>query len=212
MTKTKKLFLLFATVLVVVIVATGAVWFNITYTDCSMSEETFEEITDYKPENYLDSGILYADKEKAVFYCFDGVFSYNYNEDKIEQMIDIKLLNCAINEHKQNKGTTIHSDGEKIAFVNYGDDKEKYDNYLVYIKTGLAKKENEPALNDKLHSIVMTSWISNTDFWRSGMCSYVGDEMFYMELDKGDEIAQLKLVISDKNTNDRREFYPFGNN
>ncbi len=208
MSKTKKILSLCAVVLVVAIVAVGAVWFNITYTDCRMSEKTFEDIIDYKPENYLDSGVLYADKDNVVFYCLNGIFAYNYNENNINQMIDIRRLNCAINEHKQTMGTTIHSNGEKIALINWGDDKEKYNNYLVCIKTGLAKKENEPRLG-KGSGPGWASWIAELDCWRSGTFMYVGEEMFYMELDKGDKLGQLKLVASDKNTNARREFYPF---
>ena len=208
MTKFRKIGILFAVFFALFIVA-GAWYLSSVYTNCRMSDEAFEEIVRCTPDHYLDSGILYADEELTVFYCLNGIFVYDYNEDKLKRMIDVEKLNCAINEQKQNMGTTIHCDGEKIALINYGDEKEKFNNYLVYIKTGLAKKEKEPMLNDTLRSIVQVSWISELDCWRSGMCTYVENEMFYMELDKGDEIAKIKLVASDKNTHDRREFYPF---
>lgn len=207
MTKTKKA-LLISVVVLFSLVAFAGWYFLDVYTDCRMSDETFNEVINYRPEDYFDSVILYADEQKTVFHFLSGIFTYNYNEDKIERIIDIKKLNCAINEQKQNMGTTILSDGEKIALINYGDEKEKFDNYLVYIKSGLAKKEMEPEMMQG-GAAAFPSWISELDCWRSGMCTYVGNEMFYIELDKGDKIAKIKLVAADNDSDERREFYPF---
>lgn len=207
MTKTKKIIMLFTMVLALIIVAT--IWYiSGIYTNCRMTAEAFEEIVSFKPDHSLDSGILYADEENAVFSCLDGIFVYNYNEDKVERMIDVRRLNCAINEGKPDMGTVIHSNGEKIALINWGDETSKFDNYLVYIKTGFAKKENEPRLG-KGSGPGWASWIAELDCWRSSSFMYVGEEMFYMELNKGDKLERIKLVVADKNTNARREFYPF---
>ena len=210
MTKIKKVLLICAVVLVVAIVV-SACYLSSIYTDCRMSNETFENSLAQPVGEYVDADMLYADEEKAIFYYINGIFVYNYNYDKIEQMIDLEKLNCAINQPEPTNGITIHasSDGKKLGLYNYaqGDEEKQFDNYLIYTETGIGKKEAEPDIGNG-GGIGWASWIAELDCWRSGMFVYVGKDSFYLELEDDEQITQLKLVAVDEN-NQRKEFYPF---
>ena len=156
--------------------------------------------------------ILYASEEKMIFYGVIGLIVYNFNDEKITNVVDLKSINM---NHIQSDEATIfkvESDGDKILMYNenHTDNSYMYDVISGKLeKTELNQLENEY----KLNYVDETEFLTKSEEleYSYNVVSINEKKVCYLSYptDKQKGIEDLKIVVLDKETKDEKVFDVF---
>lgn len=216
--KNGRLSKLFAGILFgVIIVAIISVGVFMALNDTKDYEMTDEEFSNYihRPIGSIMAEIDYIDNEKLVFHYLKGLFVLNLESNELEQKIDLSKLNVA--GHTQGSCHTVFNfdkQGEFAYLTNKStpeDEAEKYDDYIINLKTGEAKIGTMPDGTELFVNYAETfSTVSETIGWISDRCIILGDKIHYLTT-QDSIIAAIQLVTVNKNQqNDVSMQYVFG--
>lgn len=156
--------------------------------------------------------ILYESEEKMIFYGVIGLIVYNFNDEKITNVVDLKSINM---NHIQSDEATIfkvESDGDKILMYNenHTDNTYMYDVISGKLeKTELNQLENEY----KLNYVDETEFLTKSEEleYSYNVVSINEKKVCYLSYptDKQKGIEDLKIVVLDKETKDEKVFDVF---
>ena len=207
--KTGRLSKLFAGILFgVIIIAIISVGVFMAVNDTKDYTMTDEEFSNYihRPIGSIMAEIDYIDDEKLVFHYLKGLFVLDLESNELEQKIDLSKLNVA--GHTQGTCYTVFNfdkQGKFAYLTNQStpeDEAEKYDDYIINLKTGEVKVGTMPDGTKLFTNYAETSSIGPGALgWYSDRCIIIEDKIYYLTTQDG-IIAAIQLATVNKNQQD----------
>lgn len=201
---------------IIALTATGisAVCLTNENTYCNMSKDKIKSFSSVMVGSIM-ADIDYADNERVIFHYHDGIFVYNLNHKKIENAFDLERLNCSTFA-QGDVGLRLQTDGKKLLLTNYGflDSARKFDNYIIDIKTGKAKKTKKTELENSFSNFsdsfkMLDAYNDNESGWWSDNCVEIDGKLYYLLLQDGSVLEYVKIKVLDIKNRQFLEFYPF---
>ena len=197
----------------IIIAAIICVGVMIAVNDTKDYRMTDEEFSDYinRPIGSIMADLDYVDDEKMVFHYLEGFFVINQQNNEIIHKINLSKLNIA--GHTQGDCFTvfkIDKHGNFAYLTNEGphnDRAEKYDNYIINIKSGEVKISNAPNGTKFFTNYTDTlTEVENPYGWYSDKCIVNGDKGVYYLTTQNGFIASMQLVYLDHKSYDNSLF------
>ena len=165
--------------------------------DFYMTEEKFGEFVNRPIEN-VRGNFIYADSENLIFYLDDGMFVYNFKEQKITKRFDLVKFNChLVSEGIPTSNVFATMDGNEIHIVNYRlketREIDKYDRYIIDLKNNTVKTRKK-LINVVAFPVSLASWPANTG-WHSEGTVNVDKTSYFLHAEES-FIGSVKLVIN----------------
>lgn len=184
--------------IVIVMIAVSAIYAAIRKSnEYAMSDTDFAEFV----RNPIGSDMAkldYADDDKAVFHYGNGFFITNENAQEIEHKIDLNKLNISIQSQGDTAlGVHISKNGKYAYLLSYGQDADKFDEYIINLNNGNVKKgkmpENAELYGDYIETFTMADTVEG---WNSVRAVRNNDKIYYLNLPFG-EVGNIQLVAVD---------------
>lgn len=163
-----------------------------------------------QPVGAIMADLDYLSEDKVVFHYLKGFFVYDRKAEKLVQSIDLSKLNCAPHQQGSNGiAVSVDEKGENAWLINYGPEEEikDFDNYVIDLKNGIAKKTKQPAEKNKLFEGLSDTFtvLPSARGWYSTNCVKLDSKIYYLTVEEP-QIGSLKLICAQEGAADEETY------